>query len=357
VATKQPFAPALNYLSTARGAILCKAAVEEMGDEAYGRTPVGSGPFKVQAFTPGSEIVLVRNEDYWGDKPSFETLQFRFVTEASNRAIELETHNADIIYSVATNDAARLSETEGVKIVSGPAYNFVYVCFNMSDETLSNEKLREALSTAIDVPSLVAATYGASASVADSYMSSSVAYHAAMDPKPYDVEKAKELLAEAGYPDGLTLKLSVNEDTTFNFIAEIVQGMWAEIGVTAEIEQMEQATYLERSNAGEVQVSIASSNAVSGDPDNAMMIWRTTAVNAIQACDPVIDEYLNKGGVEFDDAARAEVYREVQQYLWDKNYGVPLCFPNVTYGIDAGIEGFYCHPGSTPDLAKVTLYR
>ena len=357
VTTKQPFAATLNYLASARGAILCKAAVESMGDEAYGREPVGSGPFKVESWTAGSEIILKRNDGYWGDKPSYETLQFRFITEAANRAIELETGNADIVYSIAANDASRLANVNNVEIVSGPAYNFVYLSFNMSDETLSNQKLREALTAAIDIPSLVTAVYKDSAQVADSYMSSSVFAHAAMPAKTYDVEKAKQLLAEAGYSQGLELKIKLNEDTTFATIAEIVQNMWAEIGVTATIEPMEQATYLEQANAGQVQVAIASSNAVSGDPDNALMIWRTTAVNAIQACDPEIDTYLDAGGQEFEEAGRTQIYKELQTYLWDKCYGVPLCFPNVTYGTLSGVEGFHHHPGSTPDLATVTVYR
>lgn len=357
VATKAPFAATLNYLASARGAILCKAAVESMGDEAYGRAPVGSGPFTIESWTAGSEIVLKRYESYWGDKPSYENLQFRFVTEAANRAVELETGNADIVYSIAATDTARLSNVNGVEIVSGPAYNFVYISFNMSDSTLSNQKLREALTAAIDIPSLVTAVYRDSAQVADSYMSSSVFAHASMAPKTYDPEKAKQLLAEAGYPNGLELKIKLNEDTTFATIAEIVQNMWSEIGVTATIEPMEQATYLEQANAGQVQVAIASSNAVSGDPDNALMIWRTTAVNAIQACDPEIDKYLDAGGQEFEDTPRKQIYQEVQTYLWDKCYGIPLCFPNVTYGTSSKVEGFQHHPGSTPDLATVTVYR
>ena len=255
------------------------------------------------------------------------------------------------------NDAARLAETDGVEIVSGPAYQFVYVSFNMSDETLSNEKLREALVTAVDIPALVNAVYGDTAQVADSYMSPSVAYHASMPAKTYDVEKAKQLLTEAGYPNGLDLSIKFAEDQNSNTIATIIQSMWGEIGVNVSVESMEQATYLEQANAGEVQVAIATTNAVSGDPDNALMIWRTTAVNAIQACDPVIDDYLNQGGVEFDETARAAIYEEVQQYLWDKDYCVPLCFPNVTYGILSDIDGFYCHPGSTPDLANVVISR
>lgn len=356
VATKKPFAAALNYLATARGAILCKAAVESMGDEAYGLNPIGSGPFKVEKWSVGNEIILTRNEEYWGEKPAYKTLQFRFITEASNRAIELETGNADIVYSIASNDAARLANAAGVKIVSGPAYNFVYISLNMSDPTLKNDKLREALVMATDVPALVEAAYDETVQVADSYMSPNVSYQVSMGASEYNVEKAQKLLAEAGYPNGLTLKLSVNEDTTFGFIAQIIQGMWAEIGVTAEIETMEQATYLERANAGQVQVAVASSNAVSGDPDNAFMIWRTTAVNAIQADDPTIDEYLDKGGVEFDPAARGAIYKELQEYMWNKHYAVPLCFPNVVYGIRDNVEGFYCHPGSTPDLAKIVLH-
>lgn len=357
VATKQPFAAVLNYLAAARGAILCKAAVESMGDEAYGRAPIGSGPFKVTSWTTGDSIVLTRNEEYWGDKPAYSTLQFRFVTEASNRAIELETGGADVVYSIVANDAARLASNSKVKIVSGPAYQFIYVSFNMSDKTLSNEKLRQALVTAIDIPSLVEAVYGSSAQVADSYMSPNITGHAAMPAKTYDVEKAKALLAEAGYSNGLELTIKLAEDNTFATMAEIVQAMWAEIGVTAKIESMEQATYLEQANAGQVQVAMASTNAVSGDPDNALMIWRTTAINAIQACDPKIDEFLIAGGAEFDPAKRTEIYKEAQQYLWDKDYGVPVCFPNVTYGTSNKVENFECHPGSTPDLAKVVIYK
>ncbi|MEA4934641.1 MAG: ABC transporter substrate-binding protein, partial [Lawsonibacter sp.] len=96
VATKQPFAAVLNYLASARGAILCKSAVESMGDEAYGRAPVGSGPYKVDNWTTGNSIVLTRNDNYWGDKPACSKIEFRFITEATNRAIELETGGADI---------------------------------------------------------------------------------------------------------------------------------------------------------------------------------------------------------------------------------------------------------------------
>lgn len=355
VATKQPFAAVLNYLASARGAILCKSAVESMGDEAYGRAPVGSGPYKVENWTTGNSIILTRNDNYWGDKPACSKIEFRFITEASNRAIELETGGADIVYSLATNDADRLESTEGVQVVSGPAYQFVYVSLNMSDKTLQNEKLREALVTAIDIPSLVSAVYGPNTQVADSYMSSNVAMHASMPAKTYDPEKAKELLAEAGYPNGLNLSIKLAEDSNASAMAEIVQGMWAEIGVTAGIESMEQATYLEQANAGQVQVAIATTNAVSGDPENALMIWRSTAVNAIQACDPKIDEYLDAGAKEFDAAKREAIYKEAQQYLWDKDYCVPVCFPNVVYGISNKVEGFQCHPGSTPDLAKVVL--
>ena len=357
VVTKQAFAPVLNYLATARGAILCKAAVESMGDEAYGRAPVGSGPFKITSWNTGESIVLTRNEDYWGTKPSYTTLQFRFVTEASNRAIELETGGADIIYNVAANDAVRLASASGVKVVSGPAYTFVYVSMNMRDPVLQNEKLREALTYATDIPALVDALYGDSAKVADSYMSTSVAMHASMPAKTFDLDKAKQLMAEAGYANGLTLTIKLAEDRTFASMAEILQSMWGEIGVTVDIQSMEQATYLDQANSGQVQIGMASTNAVSGDPDNGLFIWRSTAVNAIQPNDTKIDAYLDKGSSTFDTAQRAAVYKEVQQYLWDKDYGIPLCFPNVTYGISSKVSGFVCSPGNIPDLALVTISK
>ena len=355
VATKEPFAAVMNYLASARGAILSKAAVENKGDEEFGRSPVGSGPFKFVSWTTGDKIILERNEEYWGDKPAYTNLQFRFVTEATNRAIEVETGGADIAYSIAANDADRLKDNSDVNVITGPAYQFVYVSLNMSDETLKDQRVRQALTEAIDIPSLVEAVYGDSAQVADSYMSPSVLDHETMEAKKYDPEDAKKLLADAGYADGLEVTIKLAEDNNFSTMAEIVQGMWAEIGVTANIESMEQATYLEQANAGDVQIAMASTNAVSGDPDNALMIWRTTAVNAIQACDPKIDEYLNAGASEFDAEKRAEIYKEAQQYIWDQDYAVPVCFPNVTYATRSNVSGLQCNPGSTPDLAKVVL--
>ena len=85
------------------------------------------------------------------------------------------------------------------------------------------------------------------------------------------------------------------------------------------------------------------------------MIWRSTAINQTQPDDPEIDIYLDKGAAEFDVEKRAVVYSELQKYLWDKDYGIPIAFPNIIYATSNKVENFECNPGSTPDLAKVII--
>lgn len=94
ICVKQPFAAIYNYLASSRGDIICKSAMEEMGGEAYGRQPVGTGPFVLSEWNTGDSLVLTRNENYWGDAPAYDKLTFRIITEAANRTIELETGRA-----------------------------------------------------------------------------------------------------------------------------------------------------------------------------------------------------------------------------------------------------------------------
>lgn len=249
---KSPFAAALNYLASSRGDIISKKAVEEMGDEEFGRNPVGTGPFQFKEWNSGVSVVLERNEEYWGEKPAYSNLTFKFITEAANRAIELETGGVDVAYDISPNDVARMEENPACRIVQGQGYKFTYVTLNMQNEYLKDQKVREALTCAIDMESLVDAVYSKTAVAADSVMNPNIFGYVSIGKNEYDVERAKALLAEAGYPDGFPISMKTNDDKQFIAVLEIIQNMWKDIGVTGEIQSYEQATYLDMAKAGEV---------------------------------------------------------------------------------------------------------
>ena len=355
VKMKFPFAPIYNYLASSRGNIICKKAVEEMGIEQYARNPVGSGPFVLEKWTTGDSLRLKANKNYWGPQPAYDTLVYRVITEPANRTIELETGGVDAIYDVSNSDIARLEENPKLKVIQGAGYKFSYMTLNMSIKPYDDIRVREALTLSLNMPAIVKSVYQGGAKVADSLMAPTVFGYAKVGPYAFDPERAKALLAEAGYADGLKVAIMTNEDRNFMDVAEIAQNMWRKIGVETDIQIMEQATLLSRAAEGSVAIGITSSTPTTGDPDHALMPWPSTYKSFLRIDNPKIDEFLNKGKSTYDPEAREKVYHEALAYMWTQYNMVPICFTDVVYATADYVENFECHPGNTPNLAKVTF--
>ena len=174
ISGKEPFAGMLNYLCSTRGQILCKSYVEQAGDSEAGRAPVGTGPFVFAGWETGTSITVERNEDYWGEKPVYRTLTFKFITEAATRAIEIESGNADIILDPSTVDLARLEGDSSLRVVTDTSYGNASIAYNIDSAPLRDIRVRQALSMAVDVETVVEAVYGPYASVAESVIPSTV---------------------------------------------------------------------------------------------------------------------------------------------------------------------------------------
>lgn len=355
IRVKQPFAAIYNYLASARGDIICKGALEEMGAEAYGCSPVGTGPFVLTEWKTGDSLVLTRSENYWGSKPAYEKLTVRVITEAANRSIELETGGVDIIYDVAANDVERLESNDKVKVVSGPGYKFSYITMNMSMAPFDDIRVREALILALDMPTIVNVAYGNSATVADSLMAPTVFGYSKIGPYEYNPERAKQLLAEAGYANGLQVTVMLNEDRNFIDVMEVAQNMWRDVGVETDIQIMDQATLLSKAANGEVPMGVTNSTPTTGDPDHALMIWPTSYKSFLRNSNTKIDEYLEAGKAAYDTTERAAIYKEAMEYMWQQYNLIPICFTNAVYATGVDVENFVCHPGNTPNLAEVTF--
>lgn len=168
-----PFSPLFNYLaSPSIGAMYCKEYVESAGDDKIAREPVGTGPFKLTNWVPGASIAFERHENYWGEQPTYQNLNIKFIAEPTNRTIELETGAADIIYNVLPTDMSRIENDDNLKIEKALSNEFVYFTLNTQDEKLKDIRVREALACALDMQAIVNVAYGADAAiVADSLMS------------------------------------------------------------------------------------------------------------------------------------------------------------------------------------------
>ena len=348
-----PYAAIFNTLAGGRGSIVCKKAVEEMGDNKFARNPVGSGPYKLAEWISGTEIRLERNEDYWGEKAITKNVVFKIIPEASNRVIELETGGVDVIYEVAGTDVKRVDEIEGAHILMGDSNRYMLLTFSMKDKTLANKDLRYALSYALDKDAIVKACYAGAANTATGFYPSNVFAFKEMGVLPYDLDKAKELMKKAGYENGLELKFLVEPREMDMRIAEAIQNMWNKIGMKVQIFQMTGSNYTSQGN--EFQIGLRAGNA--NEPSNILIIYDPAFGERLQPNDETLSSMLKEAITFYDNGKRTEAYGKIQDYLCDIRYSVPLAFTPVIYGLSDKVEGFTCHPLQQVDLCKVSVYE
>ena len=353
----EPYAPVFNTFASGRGSIVCKEYYDEVGAEVAAREPVGTGPYKFVEWQSGTQITLEANEDYW-DKDNMaktKNVILKVVTDPSSRLIELETGTSDIAFEISENDVARLDEMEGAHADVSESNRYMLVTFSMKDETLANKDLRYALSYAIDRQAIINTVYGGNALMATGmYPHNVFGFREIENYMPYDLEKAKEYMAKAGYPDGgLKLLFNVEDRTIDGQVAEMLQSMWKEIGVDTEIITASDSAYV--GQGYEYQIGLRAGNA--NAPSNILIIYDSAFGQKIQPCDDYIDSELARCKTLLDNDERAAAYGDLQEYLYDIRYTVPMLETEVIFGVSDKVEGFESDPLQQIDLNQIVVYE
>lgn len=351
---KYAYAPVLEVLSSIRSAIINKAAYEANPDS-YTRSPVGTGPMKVANWYSGDRIEFVANKDYWGTPLAYKTCTLRVIVEASSRTIELETGGVDIVVDLPFSDWSRVKGNSNLSLVSGRSNNLASLVFNNSNPLFSDIRVRQALAYGLNLNSLVQVCWEGTADVADSYYASSMLGYKKEGPQEYNVEKAKQLLAEAGYPDGFEFTLTTYQTNLNQNFAEVVQNMWAQIGVKVNIDIVDLATFTDMNNSGKLTVSLLTPNVSVTDPAAALILWPINRTISLRHNDQHIQDLLDAGSSTYDESKRIEIYQELQDYLQSKTYTVPIAYPTFAYGVSAKVDGFVFQPSQIPDLKTVSF--
>jgi len=342
-------------MASYRCCIISKAFYEKATDEQKSRQPMGTGPMMFKDWVAGDRIEFTAFDKYWGEKLPYSTFTARVITEASSRAIELETGGVDIAFNLATTDWDRISSNANTTLISGNTLGVSWLCFNNSLAPFNDVNVRLGLSYALDRNALIQVGWGGKATVADSYYSSTVFGHKTVTLPEYNTDKAKEYLSKAGYNDSNPLSITYTTyDSTLNRnFSEAVQAMWQAVGVNCEISFVDLATFTTMNNGGQLGVSLMTNTAAINDPAAALLAWPTSRTISLRHGDTKVDEYLNKGISTYDQTEREKIYGELQDYLAEKFYAFPIAFPENAYGSAKYVSNLPFYSNVVPDLTRV----
>ena len=329
----EPFGPILNHLSHAVMAIVNEKAYTEAGDQ-VNEKPCGTGPYKFVAWYPADRIEMVAFDDYWGEKAAITNLTWRTIPEIASRSIEVEAGTVDVAIDIQASELARLEKVEKVTTFKEERSSINFICLNNLIAPFDNVKVRQAINMAIDVDAICNVVYQGTGAVAQAPMSKSVwAYNDNLPPHERNVEKAKELLAEAGYPDGFTCTMTCDQNQQRLDTAEMVQMQLAEIGITMKIASMERGTFIDNVISGNLEMFGLGWTADTGDPDYALFASFHSSMhgeggNMSFYTNPEVDRLLDLGRSSTDPEVRKDAYYKVQD-LASSCSALRICTPTI----------------------------
>lgn len=369
ITLKEKIAPFANYLAIPMLAMASPAAIQEYKDQ-FGQHPVGTGPFKFESWSPNENIRLVANDNYYVDgEPKLGGMTFTVVPDNAARLNQLIAGEADVVDGVNPSDATTIDSYDNLQLVKRPSFNLGYVALNMEKKPFNELKVRQAMNMAIDKQAIIDSFYNGFADVSKNPVPPALwGYADDVEDYKYNIEEAKKLLAEAGYPDGFSVKLFAMSNPRPYMpqpqkIAEGIQSDLAKIGVKVEIESYEWATYLEKASNGEHDMMLMGWTGVMADPDN-FLYPNLTSENAEKPASnyafyksEAFDKLVKEARVEYDHDKRTELYKEAQRLIHDDAPWVPLAHTTPPVGMANSVKGFDLHPMEIDDFGKVSIEK
>ena len=326
------------------------------------QNPVGTGYMKFESRTPGESTSLVANEDYWGGAPNIDSATFKVVSETGSRLAELETGSSDFIAQVESSNIQRVEENENVTLERTDSVSIDYIGFNTRKEPFDDKRVRQAITHAFNKEAVLSGVYNDSGTPAAAPLAPGVlGYDENLEGPEYDMDKARELLAEAGYEDGFDVNLMVNDDNPERVdMAVWLQESLAELNINVTIEQVEWGAYLEMTGRGEHDMFILGWSNSTGDPDNGISpLFHSDMVGAPGNRsffeNDELDALLDEGKRESDQDAREEIYKEAQELLVEE---APAIFVRHSENLNAyqnSVEGLGIDSYNIFDLRDVSV--
>jgi peptide/nickel transport system substrate-binding protein len=355
---KEPFATLLWNLSDGAIGVVPYGSGAELSQH-----PVGSGPFRFVSAQQDKEVVIARNDDYWGKKANLRSVRFAVVPDATTRALELRKGSADIAINALSPDTIlTLQNNPSLQILRAPGTILNYLAFNTRDPILKDARVRQALAYAIDRPTMLRYLWRGFAQPAYSILPpQSWAYNADIPHYDFNPERAQRLLEAAGYPEvnGVRFHLGMKTSTeeTPRLIAAVLQQQLRAVGIALDIHTYEFATFLSDVTHGAFQMYSLRWIGGNEDPDIFEYVFHSSKFapnggNRGFYSNPRIDALIDQARKEPDQNTRKQLYAEIQAVLAQDLPEINLWYLDNVVVSSKRVRGITVNPSGNYDFLK-----
>jgi peptide/nickel transport system substrate-binding protein len=345
IITDAPEPALLNRLSRLGSGILPSKYIEENGWDHFMENPIGTGPYKFVEWKRDEELVLAVNQEYFGEKPKWEKVVFRTIPEDATRVSELLTGGVDIAVNIPPSDWERVENNEETKLAKGPTQRVMMLVARTTEGTVTADpKVRKAIDLAIDKQAIVDSLLQGAGTVTRTRVTpgNTGANEDLYEKTLYDPEKAKQLLKEAGYENGLELTLSAPNGRYLKDkeSAELMAAMLQEVGITVNLDFLEWSKFVEKySNKtfGELFL-IGYGNSMFDAALALDRLYSERAKGETDYSNPEVDELLDNAMVNMDPEERAKQYQKAQEIIAEERPQIYLYQLDAVYGVRKGLN-------------------
>jgi peptide/nickel transport system substrate-binding protein len=325
---KQPWPDFLTFYASATGAgwIVPKKYVEKVGDEGFKKAPVGAGPYKFVSFTPGVELVVEAFDQYWRKSPSVKRLVFRVISDEATRLAALKRGEVDIVYSVRGELAEELQRTPGLTLKPAVIQGTFWVYFPDQWDSKSpwhDRRLRLAASLAIDRPSINQALTLGHSRINGSIIPSTFEFFWPPPAPAFNAARAKQLLAEVGYPNGF----DAGEyfcDSSYANLGEAVANNLQAVGIRVKLRPLERAAFFSGYSEKKFKNLIQGSSGAFGNAATRLEAFVVTGGAYVYGSYPDLDGLFQEQAAEMDRKRREAVLHRMQQLIHEKIVYAPI---------------------------------
>ena len=309
----------------------------------FARNPIGTGPFKFSGWSAGEAIALAVNEDYFAGSPKgvpiADAVSYRFVPDATTRVADLLSGSAQLVQSVPVDQVGAV-EDGGQFVITQPVSGSAFVRVPNTVEPFTNPQVRVAMNFAVDVPTIIDALLDANGiPLANLFVPTSIGYDADLSPYAYDPDMAKQLLTDAGFPDGFETSMDVSSSERLD-IAQAIVAQLGEVGIDVELEQKELAVFNAPDQWTGAAEDASDLRVISWrplfDPYTLLSLMFSNTGFLSRFDDPTIQGLIDAFASEADPDTRASIGRELGKEMHDNPAAIYLYDLTAIYGVAEG---------------------